>query len=150
VRGGAVRAGRARGPRRLMQPCPPLSDLPARDRVPPAHGIHRSHIYPWQSIGTARGTGWNLHELCAFLVRPFARAFTVKRRLREVTAGEIRAVACDPKKSSWPTTKSTKNARKGTWEREALHPPGDHTRLPNRRFLFGFSAFSVVELLPLG
>jgi hypothetical protein len=40
--------------------------------------------------------GWNLHEVWrAFLVRPFARAFTVKRRLREVTAGEICAVARD-------------------------------------------------------
>src|ERR1017187_3420192 len=34
---------------------------------------------------------------------------------------------------------STKNARKGTWERDGLHPPGGRARLPNPLVLFGFS-----------
>ena len=28
-----------------------------------------------------------------------------------------------PYQGSWPTTKNTKNAKPGTWERERLHPP---------------------------
>jgi hypothetical protein len=56
----------------------------------------------------------------------------------------------EPKNSSWPTTKSTKNARKGTWERDGLHPPGKRARLPNRVVLFVFFVFSVVKLLRLG
>jgi hypothetical protein len=59
-----------------------------------------------------------------------------------------------PKNSSWPTTKSTtkstKNARKGTWERDGLHPPGERARLPNRLVLFVFFVFSVVKLLGFG
>jgi hypothetical protein len=55
-----------------------------------------------------------------------------------------------PENSSWPTTKSAKNARKGTWERDGLHPPGDRVRLPNRLFLFEFFAFFAVKLFRLG
>ena len=58
-----------------------------------------------------------------------------------------------PKNSSWPTTKSTKNARKGTWERDGLYPPGERARLPNRLVLFVFFVFfvfSVVKLLGFG
>ena len=67
------------------------------------------------------------------------------------TAGSDRQVArlpLQPKKNSWPTAKSTKNARNGTWEGNGLHPPGDRTRFLNRLLLFGFSAFSVVETAP--
>src|ERR1035441_1525395 len=56
----------------------------------------------------------------------------------------------DHESSSWPTTKSTKIARNGTWEREGLPPTRDDPRLPNRLVLFGFSEYSVVKLLRLG
>ena len=42
------------------------------------------------------------------------------------------------------------SARKGTWERDGLHPPGNRARSTNRLFLFAFFAFSVVKLLRLG
>src|ERR1017187_2023622 len=58
--------------------------------------------------------------------------------------------ASKPKNSSWPTKKSAKNTKKGTWKRDALHPPGDRASLPHHSVLFGFSAFSVVKLLCLG
>ena len=48
-----------------------------------------------------------------------------------------------------PTTKSAKNAKRGTWEWEVFRPVGDRTSVSNSPILFAFYAFSVVKRLRL-
>ena len=72
--------------------------------------------------------------------KPEARK-ELKRRGAEVRS--------EPQRKSFPTTKSTKSAKWGNWEREVFRPAGDRTSVPNSLFLFVFYAFSVVKRLRL-